>query len=56
VSSALTGARRKSDEDLAADNVVYAEVRYAPELSTEGGSRVSGRESIERDGRGGGSS
>jgi adenosine deaminase len=24
-------------EDLAADNVVYAEVRYAPELSTEGG-------------------
>jgi adenosine deaminase len=24
-------------EDLAGDNVVYAEVRYAPELSTEGG-------------------
>jgi adenosine deaminase len=24
-------------EDLAADNVVYAEVRYAPELSTQGG-------------------
>ena len=24
-------------EDLAADNVVYAEVRYAPELSTDGG-------------------
>ena len=24
-------------EDLAADGVVYAEVRYAPELSTEGG-------------------
>jgi adenosine deaminase len=24
-------------EDLAADNVVYAEVRFAPELSTEGG-------------------
>ena len=24
-------------EDLAADNVVYAEIRYAPELSTEGG-------------------
>ena len=24
-------------EDLAADNVAYAEVRYAPELSTEGG-------------------
>jgi adenosine deaminase len=24
-------------EDLAAENVVYAEVRYAPELSTEGG-------------------
>src|SRR5512140_2248473 len=24
-------------EDLAADGIVYAEVRYAPELSTEGG-------------------
>ena len=25
-------------EDLAADGVVYAEVRYAPELSTQAGS------------------
>ena len=29
-------------EDLAADNVVYAEVRYAPELSTEGGLTLAG--------------
>jgi adenosine deaminase len=29
-------------EDLAVDNVVYAEVRYAPELSTEGGLTLDG--------------
>ena len=27
-------------EDLAADGVVYAEVRFAPELHTEGGLRL----------------
>jgi len=34
---ALERVAAECAEDLAADNVVYAEVRYAPELSTEGG-------------------
>jgi adenosine deaminase len=34
---ALERAAAECAEDLAADNVVYAEVRYAPELSTEDG-------------------
>jgi adenosine deaminase len=34
---ALTRVARECAEDLAADGVVYAEVRYAPELSTHGG-------------------
>jgi len=36
-SDALTRASRECAEDLAADGVVYAEVRYAPELSTRTG-------------------
>lgn len=34
---ALSRVARECAEDLAADNVVYAEVRYAPELSSAGG-------------------
>ena len=34
---ALTRVARECTEDLAADGVVYAEVRYAPELSTNSG-------------------
>jgi adenosine deaminase len=34
---ALTRVAAECAEDLAADGVVYAEVRYAPELSTRGG-------------------
>lgn len=34
---ALTRVARECVEDLAADGVVYAEVRYAPELHVEGG-------------------
>ncbi|NHD15786.1 MULTISPECIES: adenosine deaminase [unclassified Actinopolyspora] len=34
---ALTRVAAECAEDLAADGVVYAEVRYAPELSTQGG-------------------
>lgn len=34
---ALERVAAECAEDLAADNLVYAEVRYAPELSTEGG-------------------
>jgi adenosine deaminase len=34
---ALERVAAECAEDLAADHVVYAEVRYAPELSTEGG-------------------
>jgi adenosine deaminase len=34
---ALARVARECAEDLAADGVVYAEVRYAPELSTHGG-------------------
>ena len=34
---ALERVAAECAEDLAADNVVYAEIRYAPELSTEGG-------------------
>jgi adenosine deaminase len=34
---ALTRVALECAEDLAADGVVYAEVRYAPELSTQGG-------------------
>src|SRR6516162_7299431 len=34
---ALERVAAECAEDLAGDNVVYAEVRYAPELSTEGG-------------------
>lgn len=34
---ALERVAAECAEDLAADNVVYAEVRYAPELSAEGG-------------------
>ncbi|HET7677224.1 MAG TPA: adenosine deaminase [Candidatus Limnocylindrales bacterium] len=34
---ALTRVARECAEDLAADGVVYAEVRYAPELSTQSG-------------------
>lgn len=35
--SALTRVARECGEDLDADGVAYAEVRYAPELSTAGG-------------------
>lgn len=35
--AALTRVARECGEDLDADGVVYAEVRYAPELSTTGG-------------------
>ncbi|WP_435770735.1 adenosine deaminase [Nocardioides sp. SYSU DS0651] len=35
--SALTRVARECAEDLAADGVVYAEIRYAPELHVEGG-------------------
>ncbi len=35
--SALTRVARECAEDLAADGVVYAEVRFAPELHTEAG-------------------
>src|SRR6202008_837284 len=35
--NALERVAAECAEDLAADGVVYAEVRYAPELSTEGG-------------------
>jgi adenosine deaminase len=34
---AITRVAAECAEDLAADGVVYAEVRYAPELSTQGG-------------------
>jgi adenosine deaminase len=34
---ALARVAAEAAEDLAADGVVYAEIRYAPELSTEGG-------------------
>lgn len=35
--AALTRVARECVEDLAADGVVYAEIRYAPELHVEGG-------------------
>ncbi|GAB2968104.1 adenosine deaminase [Nocardioides montaniterrae] len=35
--AALTRVARETVEDLAADGVVYAEVRYAPELNVQGG-------------------
>ncbi|MFC5727706.1 MULTISPECIES: adenosine deaminase [Nocardioides] len=35
--SALTRVARECVEDLAADGVVYAEIRYAPELHVDGG-------------------
>lgn len=37
---ALTRVARECAEDLDADGVVYAEVRYAPELSTAGGMAI----------------
>jgi adenosine deaminase len=44
-SAAIERVARECAEDLAADGVVYAEVRYAPELSTAGG--LSVREVLE---------
>jgi adenosine deaminase len=35
--AALTRVAREAVEDLAADGVVYAEIRYAPELNVQGG-------------------